>query len=94
GTRGTKLAKDRDKTGVNAVMAMKIRDLLESGIRKGYFRPVDAEVTAMAINSTLETVAFDMAGRFDRAKATRILEKAEQLFVDGLLLPEGPHHDE
>ena len=94
GTRGAKLAKDRDKEEVSAAMALKVQDLLESGIRKGYFRPVDAEVAAIAITSTLETVAFGMAGRFDLAEATRIFEKVEQLFVDGLLLPEGQHHDE
>ncbi len=89
GTRGAKLARDQDKTEVSVVVAMKIRDLLESGIRKGLFRSVDAEVTAIAISSTLETVAFDIAGQFDRAKVTRIFEKVEQLFLEGLLRPEG-----
>jgi len=50
---------------------------------------VDPEVTAIAITSTLETVAFNMGERFDRTETTRIFAEAEHLFLEGLLRPEG-----
>ena len=90
GTGGAKLAKNRGQRKVDTVMSAKIRDLLEAGIGKGLFRPVDAEVATIAINSTLETLAFEMAGHFDRARATRVFENVEQLFLEGLLRPEEP----
>ncbi len=89
GTRSVKLARYRDKPEVSTIIATKLQGLLESGIRKGLFRSVDAEVTAIAITSTLETVAFNTGEKFDRAEVTQIMAKAEHLFLEGLLQPEG-----
>ena len=90
GTRGAKLAKSHGESKVKTVIASKIRNLLEAGIRKGLFRSVDPDVAVVAINSTVETLAFEMAGQFDRAKAARIFEKVEHFFLDGLLRLQEP----
>ena len=90
GTRCAKLAKDHGQPKVKTIIASKIRNLLDAGIRKGLFRSVDPDVATVAINSTVETLAFEMVGQFDRAKATHIFEKVEHFFLDGLLKPEGP----
>ena len=90
GTRCAKLAKDHGQPKVKTIIASKIRNLLNAGIRKGLFRSVDPDVAVVAINSTVETLAFEMAGQFDRAEATHIFEKVEHFFLDGLLKPEGP----
>jgi hypothetical protein len=89
GTRGAKCARNRDHEKVDSALNPKIQQLVASGIRKGLFRPVDPAVTTLAINAILETVAFDMAGRLDRAALIDKFAKVEQLFVDGLLSPEG-----
>lgn len=89
GTRGAKCARNHDHEKVDRVLHPKIEQLLASGIRKGLFRPVDPAVTTIAINAVLETVAFEMAGRLDRAALIDSFAKVEQLFVDGLLSPEG-----
>jgi AcrR family transcriptional regulator len=65
-----------------------LEQLLKNGIRKRLFRRVDPRVTMHAINSIIETLAFEIAGRFDRNEATDMFNKVEQLFVGGLLLPE------
>ena len=89
GTRGAKYAKGQDHKKVDSALSPKIRQLIESGIRKGLFRPVDPVVAAMAIDATLESLAFEVADRFDRAELIDTYVKVEELFVDGLLSPEG-----
>jgi hypothetical protein len=49
---------------------------------------VHPDVVALAINSTVETLALDTAEQFDRAEAARLFEKVERLFLDGLLKPQ------
>jgi hypothetical protein len=49
-------------------------------------------ITTVAINSILETLAFKMADRPDEAELEEIYAKVEQLFLGGLLLPEGLDH--
>lgn len=90
GTRGAKVARNRAPGERDVVIAAKIRDVVEAGIRKGLFRPVDVDVATVAINSTLETLAFRVAGHFDRGEATALFEKVEQPFLGGLLRPEEP----
>jgi len=92
GTRGAKVSKKRDETEFHRVLDTKVEELLESGIAKGRFRRVDAAVTAKAIHSIMETLAFEIAGHFDKAEATDKFAKVEQLFLDGLLLPEAPNN--
>jgi len=89
GTRGAKLSKKRDKANFDAVLNSRLEQLLEAGMRKGIFRRVDPAITTKAINATIETLAFEIAGRFDKAEVTDMFDKVEQLFGGGLLLPEG-----
>ena len=74
---------------VDVVLNSRLEQLLEAGICKGVFRPVDPTVTAKAINSVMETLAFEIAGKFDKAIARDIFDKVEKLFIEGLLLPRG-----
>lgn len=93
GTRGARFAKDRDEDRFDTLLNAKLAQLLDAGIRKGLFRPIDPTITTKALNSLLETMAFEIAGHVDRAQLTDAFAKVEELFLDGLLLPEGQHHD-
>lgn len=89
GVRSVRLARDPGRPQGTTLMTAKVRDLVAAGIRKGCFRQVHPDIVALAINSTVETLAFDMAEHFDRAKATYLFEQVERFFLDGLLkLPE------
>lgn len=89
GTRGAKLSQQHEKKNFDAMLNTRLEQILEHGISNGYFRRVDPAITAKAINSTIETLGFELAGQFDKDVATDIFSKVEKLFVDGLLLPEG-----
>jgi len=89
GTRGAKLSKRPQKKNFDDVLHTKLQQLLKAGIRKGIFRQVDPAVTTKAIFSTTETLAFEIAGRFDKNEAKDMFDKVEKLFVGGLLLSEG-----
>jgi TetR/AcrR family transcriptional regulator len=93
GVRGAKLSKRPAKEDFDAVLNTSLEQLLESGISKGIFRQVDPAITAKAIHSIIETLAFEIAGRFDKAEVTDMFEKVEQLFICGLLLPEDQGND-
>lgn len=93
GTQSIILSKIHDKSRIKETMDLKITHLIEQGIRKGLFRTVDPEITAKAINSTIEALAFEIAGRFDKAKVTETFKKVEQLFIDVLLTPETRKND-
>jgi AcrR family transcriptional regulator len=86
GTRSAMLSKGRDKDKFNAVLNSRLEQLLEAGIRKRFFRPVDPTITAKSISSIMETLAFEIAGKFDKAIAKDMFDKVEQLCLDGLLL--------
>ena len=93
GMRGAKLSKRPEKENINAVLNTRLQQLLESGIRKGVFRRVDPAITTKAISSTIETLAFEIAGRFDKVEAKDMFDKVEQLFIGGLLPPEDQGND-
>ena len=93
GTRGAKLSKRPQKEDIDTVLNTRLQHLLEAGIRKGVFRRVDPAITTKAIHSTIETLAFEIAGRYDKAEAKDMFDKVEQLFIGGLLLPEDQGND-
>jgi AcrR family transcriptional regulator len=87
GTRSGQLSKRRDRDEFKSALNAKLEQLLEASMRKGLFRRVDPAVTAKALNSTIEALAFEIVGQFDKAKAKDVFDKVEQLFIGGLLLP-------
>ena len=89
GVRGAKLSKRRDKDDIETAINSRLLELIAAGIRKGVFRRVDPAITAKTLKSIIETLAFEMAGQFDKNEAKEMFDKVEQLFIDGLLLPEG-----
>lgn len=91
GVRRARLARDPGRPQGEPLIAEKVRDLVAAGIRKGSFRRVHPDVVALAINSTVETLALDMAEQFDRTKAAYLFEQAERFFLDGLLTPQELH---
>lgn len=93
GTKGAKLSKRPQMENFDAVLNTRLQQLLEAGIRKGIFRSVDPAITTKAIHSTIETLAFEIAGRFDKAEVKDMFDKVEQLFIGGLLLPEDKGND-
>lgn len=89
GTKSAMLSKGRDEDKFDAVLNSRLEQLLEAGIRKRIFRPVDPTITAKSISSIMEKLAFEIAGKFDKAIAKDMFAKVEQLFLDGLLLSKG-----
>lgn len=89
GTRSAMLSKGREVDKFDAVLNSRLEQLLEAGIRKRIFRPVDPTITAKSIRSIMEILAFEIAGKFDKAIAKDMFDKVEQLFLDGLLLSRG-----
>jgi len=93
GIKGAKLSKRRERENFDAALNTRLEQILEAGIRKGIFRRVNPAITTNAISSTIETLAFEIAGRFDKAEAKDMFDKVEQLFIGGLLLPEDQGND-
>lgn len=87
GARVPMFPKGRSQSTVKAVLTSKLCDLIGDGIRNGHFRRVHPDIAVIAITSTLETLAFQMAGNFDKAMATKVFAKVEQFFLNGLLKP-------
>jgi len=93
GTRGAMVSKNREEDEFHAILDAKVTQLLEAGITRGVFRPVDAAMTAKALHSVMETLALEIAGHFDKAEAADTFARVEHLFLEGLLLP-GASNDE
>lgn len=89
GTRGAKISKNRDMDDFHVLLGTALQKLIANGIRKGVFRKVDPKIATLAINSTIETLAFENVGHFDKTAVTEMFDKVEQFFIDVLLLPEG-----
>lgn len=92
-TRNIASSKIRDESRVKEILNSKLTQLIEKGIEKSLFRAVDPVITAKAIGSTIETLAFEIAGRFDKAKVTETFKKVEQLFMGVLLTQETRKND-
>lgn len=84
-SRAIALTKIRDRSKVKEILMSKLTKLLDRGIRNGLFRVVDPEITAKSVCSIIETIAFEMAGRFQKSRVIDQFQKIEQLFIDGLL---------
>jgi AcrR family transcriptional regulator len=89
GSRAAKISKSRDMQDSHIKLSSRLEQLIKDGIHKRIFRQVDPTIAMQAINSTIETLAFENAGHFDKTAVTEMYEKVEQLFVEGLLLPGG-----
>jgi AcrR family transcriptional regulator len=75
------------------VVDAKVAEIIAAGVEKKLFRAVDPVITAKAIHAIIENLAFEIVSNFDRAAVEDVYAKAEQLFLDGLLLPGGPDED-
>jgi len=89
GTRGAKISKNRDMDDFHILLDTALQQLITNGIRKGVFRKVDPKIATLAINSTIETLAFESVEYFNKTAVTEMFDKVEQFFIDVLLLPEG-----
>jgi hypothetical protein len=75
------------KNEFRAVLDAKVAQIVAAGVEKNLFRAVDPVITAKAIHAMMETMAFEAASDFDKTAVIDTCRKAEQLFLDGLLLP-------
>ena len=89
GTRGAMLSRKKATDTSKAAFNDRLEQLLDDGIRRGIFRRVDPRIAMQAITSIIETLAFEIAGCFDKKEVTNMFDKVEKLFIGGLLLPEG-----
>ncbi len=86
GQRHSKLVQRREKDELKSVIDTTLTQVIAEGIKKGLFRAVDPHIAARAIGSLLETLAFEIGGRFDKGAVQDEFYKVEQLFLNGLLL--------
>lgn len=93
GRKGAGIRKDPDEGELVNILEGKIGQLLSNGIKKGIFINVDAATTARAIHATLHRLIVDAVGNPNKDGVVEVLHKAEQLFVDGLLLSEGEKNE-
>ena len=91
GIKYLKLSKIRDVNNIHEVLDSKLNQIIKQGIQKGFFRVVDHEIAAKTLSSILETIVFETTGHCDKDEITDKFKKVEQLFLDGLLLPEDSH---
>jgi AcrR family transcriptional regulator len=84
-----RVQKGTPKDEFRMVMDTKLSQVIASGIEKHLFRAVDPMVTAKAIHAFMESVAFEVSGHPDEGVIVETFAKAEQLFLNGLLLPGG-----
>ena len=91
GIQGSKLSKVRDDSKIHEVLDSKLEEIIQAGIRKGLFRAVDPAITAKSLVAITETLIFETTGRLDCDTVSEMFAKVEQLFIDGLLRPEGPN---
>jgi len=83
GHKGSRAAKLDDD--FNAVMNARLAEIIAAGISQGQFRHVDALVAAQTLGAITETLAFEMAGHFNKEEAIDKTQKVEQLFLEGLV---------
>lgn len=88
-----RMQKGTPKDEFRIVLDARLSQLIASGVENNRFRAVDPMVTAKAIHAFMESMAFEIAGRFDKEAVVDVFAKAEQLFLDGLLLPGGREND-
>lgn len=88
GVQGSRISKFRDRNKVREKLNSSVANLIKEGIDKGLFRAVDPEITSKAINSTIETIIFDIAESTEQPRVVERFKKVEQLFLEGLLKPE------
>jgi len=86
-------AQGTPKEQLRMILDAKVSELIASGVSKRFFRAVDPMVTAKAIHAFMESMAFEIAGRFDKGAVVDLFAKAEQFFVGGLVRGEG-HEDD
>ncbi|AQQ69687.1 HTH-type transcriptional repressor KstR2 [Limihaloglobus sulfuriphilus] len=86
--RGLKLFKLQEKSQVYQIINSKLVKLIESGIIKGVFRPVDPEIAARSLSAAIESIILETTGRIPKDAVTDMFNKVEELFIDGLIKPE------
>jgi len=85
--------KGTPKDEFRIVLDARLSQLIASGVENNRFRAVDPMVTAKAIHAFMESMAFEVSGHLDDGAIAETFAKAEQLFLDGLLLPGGQDND-
>ena len=85
GQAHTRLRHMTSSNDMKSVTNNALSGLIAKGIKKGVFRSVDPQITAKAIGSLIETLAFEIEGEFNKKDITASFKKAEQLFIEGLL---------
>jgi TetR/AcrR family transcriptional regulator len=84
-----RVQKGTPKDEFRIVLDGTLSELIASGIEKHLFRAVDPLVTAKAIHAFMESMAFEVSDQPDEGVIVETFAKAEQLFLDGLLLSGG-----
>lgn len=87
GQRANKLcAAEPDDRDFHDVIETEMAQVIQAGIDQGYFRRVDARITAKALISTLETLAFEGVDSLRQESEQGAYRQVEALFIDGLLI--------
>ena len=87
GIKGFRASKIREENKISEVINSKLALIIEQGIQKGIFRPVDPEIAAKTLGSIIETLIFETTGSCNKNEVINKFNKVEELFLEGLLLP-------
>lgn len=93
GINASKLSKIKYGDRIHEAADSKIAQIIEQGIRKGLFRPVDPPITAKTLGSIIETLILESTTIDDGGIVTGMFNNLEQLFLDGLLKPKDQDDD-
>jgi TetR/AcrR family transcriptional regulator len=88
GVKTPKLYKFSDVNRISEVIDSKLSQIIRQGIEKGIFRSVDAEVAGKTIGSVIERLILETEGNCDKNAVIDKFRKVEQLFLEGLLVPQ------
>jgi AcrR family transcriptional regulator len=70
---------------VKKILANKFTNVINSGIAKKIFKPVDSEIYVLSLFSSLQAYVFESSKNYDKVKVRNGIAKLESLFLDFLI---------
>jgi len=85
GTRSSVKLMLKDVSGdLASVVTEKLEAVIRAGIEDRVFRPVHADIAAIALRGALEAFVLDVSEGFDKAKTKDALSRVEEFFLTSL----------
>lgn len=88
GTLTLLLPRNEEAEKIKNIVDSKIQEVIEAGISKKIFRPVDTKILSLAFVSTIRSFIINSSVNFNKLLFEQGIKKIEKLFLDILLVPE------